>query len=612
MKKATLSARIRYWFDNRLSKGSLGLIKLLTVVTAIMAVLLSAILHIWGIAAGEKDTYISDLWNSIATIINKWFPSYEDGWIGYRVIMTLNAIFGLFVTSILIAIISTAIMEKVEDLKKSNVPVVAKDHVVILGFRSGEYTLIQELINGADNRAVCIVVAGEADRDVIENDIRNNVICPKNVRIVCRSINIFDPQALEICSLGTCRTILVSPTDNSRTVRILVAVTRVLSNVSEHKATTIAVVSGDDFHFPESIAEKYNILLLHTNETIARVIAHSCTMPGLSQTMLELFHFEGSELHLVSLPGMTGLTFEQSLCRVDDAAPVGICKGKRIYIKPEPDMVIEEGDSLLVFCEENDSAKLVEMPELRPLAEIPDYSGTVKSGRVAIIGCNEFLPTIVSELPENVTDVILADVDECYRDEILASAASRNTPINVIFYEKDINENESLEEFAKMGEHFILMSSHAEKDDSSDLMNIFRNIALREIRDSNDLHFNITMELRQETNEKLMISDTSTEFVVSSLMSSLFLAQLSESPELISAFDELLTNEGCEVFLRTAEELHCDGTWTVLDIRRRILPEGYVMIGYMDSESMTSYYDLPLKKSMSLRPEDMLIVIGEN
>ena len=92
----------------------------------------------------------------------------------------------------------------------------------------------------------------------------------------------------------------------------------------------------------------------------------------------------------------------------------------------------------------------------------------------------------------------------------------------------------------------------------------------------------------------------------------LFLAQLSESPELIGAFDELLTNEGCEVFLRTAEELHCDGTWTVLDIRRRILPEGYVMIGYMDSESMTSYYDLPLKKSMTLRPEDMLIVIGEN
>ena len=267
---------------------------------------------------------------------------------------------------------------------------------------------------------------------------------------------------------------------------------------------------------------------------------------------------------------------------------------------------------MLVFCEESDSAKLVDQTDIPMLEEVPDYEGVIESGRVVIIGYNEFLSTIVFELPENVPNVILADVDEEYREEILGSAGQRETPLTVTFFEKDIMEQAALEELAELGDHFILLSSHKGQDDSSDLRNIFQIMTLRDVRNRKHLQFNISMELRQETNQNLLIPDTGTEFVVSSQMSSLFLAQLSESPELLNAFDELLTNKGNEIYLKTAKELHCEGTWSALELRLRILPQGYVTIGYMDAKTMTSHYDLTLKTDITLEAEDMLIVIGEN
>ncbi|MCR5607933.1 MAG: hypothetical protein K6G26_02590 [Lachnospiraceae bacterium] len=611
MKKLSFKERLLYWFDNKMSQGSLGLIKLLSVVTVIAALLFATILHYCGIRAGEEDAFGLELWDSFSTILNAWFPSYEDGWTGYRVMMTFCAVFGLLITSTLIGIISTAIMEKMDSLKKSDLAVLEKDHIVVLGFKSGEYTLIQELVNGADKRPCCIVIASDLDRETMEESIRSNVTFPKNVRIHCRNINIFNPQELERCSISTCKTVLVSPADNDSTIRTLVAVTRILHEVNDKKITTIAVLSEDEERFPKALCEKYNIILLHTSETIARVIAHSCTQPGLSQTILEMFHFEGSEMHLVSLPEMQGMTFEELLCCIDDASPVGICKGKEMHINPGGDMVFEKDDSLLVFCEESDSTKIVKKQELQPLENLPVYEGAIETGDVVIIGCNEFLPTIVFELPENVPNVILADVDKCFRDEIIESAKRRETPINVTFFENDVENLEEMEKLAAMGAHFILLTSH-ENSDSSDLQNIFRIMTLRDIKERNKLKFNISMELRQEINENLLIPDISTEFVVSSHMSSLFLAQLSESPELLGAFDELLTNEGNEIYLKTAKELNCEGQWTVREIRRRILPQGYVMIGYMKSETMKSDYNMKLDKSITFESEDMLIVIGEN
>lgn len=611
-KKMTWLMRQRYRLDEKMSKGSLGLIKLLAVSTIVMMLLVAVILQIAGLFAGEETSFSALLWNTLATIINKWLPFYGDGWRGYRIMMTVAAIFGLLITSVLIGIISSAIDEKIASLKKGGLAVMEEDHIVVLGFKPGEYTLIQELVYGADKRPRCIVVGSELSREEMEECIRDNVICPKNVRILCRTVNIFDPVTLERCSLNTCRTILISPTDNDRTIRTLLAVTKLLHDVPECRIRTIAVLSQNDYRIPEAVIKKHGILLLHAEGTIARIMAHSCTQPGLSQAMLEMFHFEGSEIHIIALPGIEGLTFEELLCRVDCAFPIGICKGDEIYLNPDAAMRLEQGDRLLAFCEESDSAKLLPASALQPIKPLPPYQDAQSAGHLVIIGCNEFLSTVLLELSENVTSVTLADVPEDFRDAALQAAARRETKLSVSFFEKDTAELSTLEELAKTADHIVLLSDRNRPDDEADMHSIFNILTLRDIRDRFGLNFNITVEMRLEINQNLVISEAHTEFILSSNMSSRFLAQLSESPELIKVFNELLTNEGNEVYLKTAEELHCEGTWTGLELRRRLLPQHYVMIGYMDGESLQSSFDLSLHDSVTLKPNDKLIVIGEN
>ena len=602
---------MNYWFDEQMAKGSLGLIRLLAISTLVIMVLVALILQMAGLFAGEEASFGVSLWNTLATIINQWLPFYGDGWRGYRIMMTAAAIFGLFITSVLIGIISSAIDEKIASLKKGNLTIMEEDHIVVLGFEPGEYSLIQELVYGADKRPCCIVLASAHEREEMEDSIHDNVICPKNVRILCRTIDISDPSSLERLSLDTCRTVIISPTDVDRTVRMLLAVIRILHDVPDSTAKILAILSRNDYRIPMGVVEKHGVLLLHSEGTIARIIAHSCTQPGLSQTMMEMFHFDGSEMHIVSLPGTEGLCFEELLCRVDNAFPIGICKGENIFLNPEADMRMEAGDRLLVFSEEQDSAKLLPAASLPPMEQIPSYEGALEAGRLVIIGCNEFLPTILMELPENVVAVTLAGVGDSFRGEALEAAKQRRTPLSISFFEGDAAELSTQEELAKNADHVMLLSDREGPDDESDMQHIFTIMTLRDIRDRLGLRFNITAEMRRETNQNLLIPDSDTEFIVSSNMSSLFLAQLSETPDLKKVFDELLTNAGNEIYLKTAEEMHCVGTWTVLELRRRLIRQCYVMIGTMTAEDYKCRWDLSLGDSVTLTPDDKLIVIGK-
>ena len=117
-------------------------------------------------------------------------------------------------------------------------------------------------------------------------------------------------------------------------------------------------------------------------------------------------------------------------------------------------------------------------------------------------------------------------------------------------------------------------------------------------------------ELRREQNQNLVADDDHTDFVVSSNMSSLFLAQLAESPELAGVFGEILSNHGNELYLKNAGTLFCTGEHTVAELRLTALRQKYIMLGYMkDGESV---FNPGLHETVYLGLDDSVIVLGEN
>ena len=608
-KSFRLRDRFRYWFDNRMTKGSLGLIRVLIIASVLLAILIAGLIILFHF--NEEGEVASVFWDSIATVINAWMPSFEDGSPGYVILMAVTAIAGVLFTSVLIGIITSAIEEKIDNLKRGNSLVLEKDHIVVLGFYPGEYTLLQQLILAAAGEPCCVVVAEDMEREEMEQEIAENLDIPKNFRIVCRTADITDPASLEKCSVETCKTIIVSPTDDMRTIKTVLAVSALLEEKGVPEIGVNAIITREEYRFPPSIVEANHLTTLETDRILAKVIAHSCTQTGLSGAFKELFNFEGSEFYLISLQGIEGLSFEDLMLRLDHGVPAGVMRDGKITLNPSADYLLKESDRLLVFADEDDSAILgAPVSEEIITAPMPRLI-TEEVTDAVVIGHNETLPIILHEPPENVTQVWLAGrtTDPEEEEELQTIAAERNLVLK--HFPGNPRSEKTLTKLAETARHIVILNDHDKDPEEADMETIFLLLSLRDIRKRDGLNFNITVEMQKEHNQKLVGKGDHTDFLVTSSMSSLILAQLSESPELIAVFREILSNEGNELFLKNCGRMGLAGKRSVRELRLAMLRQGYVFLGYLDEEK-ESYFNLPLDEMLDLTEEDNLIVLGEN
>lgn len=607
--KFTLKNRFKYWFDNRMTKGSLAVIQVLVAASVIFAVLVSVLIVLFRFNEDGGIAYV--FWDSLATVINACMPSFEDGSPGYVLLMAVAAIAGVLFTSVLIGIITSAIEEKLDSLKRGNSIVLEKGHTVVLGFYPGEYTLLRELILAAEGKPACIVVAEDMDREEMEEKIGENLDVPMNFRIVCRTADITDPASLEKCSVETCKTVIVSPTDDMRTIKAVLAVSALLDEKGVPEISVNAIISKTENRFPPSIAEANNITTLQTNIILAKMIAHSCTQTGLSETFREVFNFEGSEFYLIKLPGAAGLSFEDLMVRVNEATPMGVYSDGKLVLNPEPEYVIREDDRIIVFSEQSDSAKMVNAPSDLPAVDDAKMTDAANVTDTVIIGYNETLPVILHELSEDVSHVYLVDqgMNRQEKEMLERVASKRNLALD--YYDGNPHSERVLLELAQTAEHIVVLSDHNKDVEEADMETIFLLLNLRDIRKRYELSFNITVEMQKEHNQKLVGRGDHTDFLVASSMSSLILAQLAESPELIAAFREILSNEGNELYLKSVEAMELEGSYSVRDLRRIMLKQRYIMLGYLDAEK-NSRFNLPLDEIIILTKEDNIIVLGEN
>jgi voltage-gated potassium channel Kch len=603
---ASWKERFSYWFDNRIARGSLGLIRFLIVVSIVLAVVIAGLIILFGFHEDEPAAAV--FWDSIATLLNAWMPYSGDGSLGYIILMAVCAIAGVLFTSVLIGIITSAIEEKIIEMRRGNSQVLESGHTVILGFYPGEYTLLRQLVLAAAGKDACVVVADDMEREEMEQSIEENVESPRNFRIVCRSADITDPAALERCALASCRTVIVHPTDDARTIKTLLAVSALKRDCPEADFRILSLLSGSEFNFPAALAEQYRITALREHDTLAKMIAHSCTQMGLSETFRELFNFDGSEWYVLPLPEMAGLSFGELTVRLDGAVPVGLYGPEGMCLNPPADRVIRPGEQLLAFSEDRDSIRLTDggADAAHAAAAATEEADT----SALILGCNDSLPVILRELPENVRRVLLAGRQGGEEEQARLIAVAAQRGLAVEFSNADLTEEGALEALAKNAEHVVILNDHEKEEEEADMEAIYLLLNLRDIRSRLGAGYNITTEMRRERNQNLAADNDRTDFVVASSMSSMVLAQLSESPELLGAFREILSNEGSEIYLRKAARLGLRGRVPVRSLRRAALEQGYVLLGYMDG-ARESCFNPPLDRELDVDGDLTLIVLGE-
>src|SRR3712207_4090370 len=147
MRTVTLADRLRYWFDNTISRGPIALIGWLFAVIAALVLTSTLLVYATGIAPevdGRRPGFFETLWLNLMRTIDPGNVGGDEG--GWPFLLSMLAVTagGILVFSTLIGVIFTGIENKLGDLRKGRSFVVEREHTIVFGWSPEIFSVIAE------------------------------------------------------------------------------------------------------------------------------------------------------------------------------------------------------------------------------------------------------------------------------------------------------------------------------------------------------------------------------------------------------------------------------------------------------------------------------------
>ncbi|MEY2819209.1 MAG: hypothetical protein RL275_2672 [Chloroflexota bacterium] len=631
MKKPTFKQRFQYWFDNYMSRGTIALIGGLAVLSLVIIFIAAGIIRIGSIAMdGESaPTFGEAAWMSLMRTLDAGTMGGDTG-PGFRIVMLLVTIGGIFIVSTLIGILSNGLEERIENLRKGRSLVLENDHTLILGFTPQIFTIISELVAANESRksGAVIVVLADQDKVEMEDAIKERISETKNTRIICRSGSPMDMNDLEIVSPHTARSIIIlSEGDDPDThvIKSVLAITNNPNRRSEPYHIVTQIRDQQNMDVIRLLSEKDTVQPILTTDLIARVVAQTSRQSGLSVVYTELMNFGGDEIYFKQEPGLSGKTYGDALLSYDSSTVMGIRRADgSILMNPAMDTRLEAGDSIFAIAEDDDKIQLSSF-RLSLEENLIQRSGSrskPKPERGLILGWNRSGSIIVRELDNYVAKgselLIVSDVDGLESQIQREVGKLKNQKLKVM--EGDIRDRALLDELGVTEyDHVIVLAYSHLGVQEADAITLVTLLHLRDIAEKDDTPFSIISEMLDLRNRELAEAAKVDDFIVSEHLISLMLAQLSENAELKDVFTDLFDPEGSEVYLKPIGDYVKTGEpityYTVVEAAKR---RGETAIGYRimgeshDADKAYGVRTNPKKtEKVTFKPEDKLIVISE-
>lgn len=623
-------ARLRYAFDQSMAAGPIALIGWLALVSLILIAAAAIVLALFGIApeGAERLGLLEAFWESLMRTLDAGTMGADAGW-GFRIVMLLVTLGGIFIVSSLIGILSSGIEGKLGELRKGRSTVLESDHTIILNWSPSIFDIVSELaIANASRRRPRIVIMAKMDKVEMEDEIAARVDTLGNTRVICRSGDPTDLFDLAITSPQTSRSIIVlSPPGADPDGQV---VKTVLALVNDPRRTP-----GKRYRIAAEVRDSRNAELAHAvggnevqlvfaDDLIARIVVHSSRQSGLSAVFSELLDFAGSEIYTVPQPELTGNAFGDALMAYETSALIGIAdQSGRVTLNPPPDTMLRD-DMRLILIAEDDATIAIAPDKISVDGGAIAVTAPPPRGpeRTLMLGWNRRAPIIARELslasaPGSVLTVAanLPDLGERIGAVELATGNLR-----VEYGIVDTTRRVALDGLNITGFDHVLVLGYSDDLDAqaSDTRTLVTLLHLRRIAEAADAHINVVSEMIDVRNRQLAEVTRADDFVVSNKLVSLMLAQASENETLSAIFADLLDEGGSEIYMRPAEHYVAPGRWanfyTIVEAARR---RGEIAIGFArrrDGTETGSGVVINPRKSVAVSygPGDRIIVIARD
>src|SRR6478609_7480337 len=492
--RSSLGDRLRYRFDNSMSRGTPALIAWLSVVTLLLILLFTVIVQIFNLRDDSENVgFVREIFQSL-------FHALDPGTIGgdadspwrFLITMLVLTIAGLFIVSALIGVIAAGIDTKLADLRRGRSIVLEKEHTVILGWSDSIFTIVRELtIANESRKKPVIVILADRDKVDMEDELRAKVEDFRGTRVICRNGSPMDIDDLRLSSHTTARSvILLAPQESedpdSEVIKTLLALThagpdgpRIVAEIRNPTNLEAARLVGAD-----------RTVLLDIRETVAKLVVQTSRQSGAAAVYTELFDYGGDEIYFLdghALPA--GATYADALLAYELAGVIGVISPDGPKLNPPPETPVA-GCTLIVVAEDDSTLRGEPDALVRPdLSRLGTSFGFEEHPtRAVLIGWNERAPIVLREL----------------------------------------------DKYAPPGSALTVVTSYGPEQ-----LPAMTNL---------DVHVVSASTTDRATLERHVNDD-----VVSGEIVSLLVTQLSEDHRLEAVFSELLGDEGSEIYLRPAE-----------------------------------------------------------
>jgi len=633
MSKVTFGGKLRYKFDNLMSKGPIAMISLLGIMSLLVVAVAGVILWLFHISPeGEEPmNFVEGAWQSLMRTLDSGTMGSDAGW-GFRIVAFLVTLGGIFIISTLIGVLGSGIESKLEELRKGKSFVIEKDHTLILGWSSKIFTIISELVIANENRRnPRIVILADMDKVEMEDEIRSKIENLKNTKIICRKGSPNDLADLAISNPHAARSIIVlAPEEGNAdplTIKTILAITNnpnrkegiyhIVAEIKDEKNLEVAKMVGKD-----------EVELVLTDDVIGRIMVQTSRQSGLSIVYTELMDFDGAEIYFNDEKLLVGKTYGESIFAYDDSTVIGLQYADgSVKVNPPMDYKIQKGDKVIAITEDDDTLIVSKDNSYLPIdttAVVNNDSSKVISERVLMLGWNKRAMVIIREMDNYVGAGSYMKVVSTFnndKEEIVAIAKTLKN-IRLEFLNADTAAREVIDSLDVTSYNSVQLLCYKDEMDiqDADAQTLISLLHIRRIMEETGKDMKIVSEMLDLRNRDLAEVTKADDFIVSDKLISLLMSQVSENKYLMRVFEDLFDADGSEIYLKPISDYIQPGEmvnfYTVLESAKQ---KGQTAIGYRinalshDNSKAYGVVVNPVKsKSITFTSEDKLIVLAED
>lgn len=554
------------------------------------------------------------LWGSLVRVLSAGSFREDEGW-GFRVAMLVVTIAGLIVVASLIGIVSSAFDRRLLELRKGRSRVLETGHTVIVGWSSKVVPIVAELqLAQRDSRRAPIVIVSPRDKVEVEDELRARVSRERGSRVIVRSGDPMDPTDLVMASPEAASSIIVISPDGAaepdfEVIKSVLALTRVVTNVP-----IIGELRSAANLEAARLAGADAVRWIIGDELIGRLTLHSVRHDGISVVSRDLLDFEGDEFYVAARPELVDVPYADAQRRFDSATLVGLVRAGQVHLNPVGSLRLQHDDELVLIAP-NERAIGPSAPQAFD-AERIDVAHVRREApsRTLVLGQHSGMRSLVTSLHSYFPPVSTAHV-------VSSEPFESSEPIeHVTWQHADTTSRPVLDSLDLPSyDHVVVVPyKDALPTHSADARTLVTLLHLRDIRRMTDARFAVVTEMLDDRNGEIADADSADDVIVSDLLVSRLLAQVSRTPRLVDVFDQLFGHVGSETHVRPVEQyVTSSGPVTVATLIEAASRRGETFIGYRIAARSAHQPDFGVvinprtSSSVTFATGDRLIVLAD-